>query len=117
MNNVYYRTQQAANYLEVSNQTFYKMIRNGVFKTVRLELSRGCGGKRAYEVALSELKSVKDIRDKKRNKHVVVEQPVVEAKQPLIDTEMVKMLEDLECTFAWQADLMKRILQKVKESL
>lgn len=59
---MYLRTPEATRFLGVSKQTLYKMIKSGVFKTARFEDRRGWGGHPAWEIAKSELVTVKAIR-------------------------------------------------------
>lgn len=81
-NDVYLRSNDAAEFLGVCKLTLLKMIHNGEFESVRLEETYGHRGGRAYEIAKSELVAKKAERlAKKMGKGLKKpDEPIVEEK-------------------------------------
>lgn len=121
MSDVYMRTDEAAKFLGVSKQTLYKMIKDKIFTTVRVESSRGFGGKPSWEIQRKELEYIKEWREanKALKKKKVVEQTIekpVEQKveEPVRDTDEIrKLLEDLKTAMVLQAECLGKLIEKL----
>ena len=113
---MYLRTEQAARFLSVSRGTLYKMIRDGVFTSVRQEASRGFGGKPAYEIAKAELEEVRAKRLGRKRKPVEIVEPIekVVEKTPDQDKEELrKLLQDLQTAMVLQAEVLGKLLERL----
>lgn len=116
----YLRTEDAAKFLGVTNQSIYNMIHDNVFNTVRLENSRGWGGKRAYEIRMDELNRIKAAREKYGRKWktyimVIEEQPDIESNPKM--EELIKLFSVLKMVSARQNELIGKIQTLMEEMI
>lgn len=112
----YLRTPDAAKFLGVCSATLYKMIKDGKFTTVRIEASRGFGGKPAFEIARSELETVKATREGRKVKKPVVEEPkkvvVDEAKERRV-REIQMALKNVQASMKLLSECIGDLVEKL----
>ena len=116
----YLRTEDAAKFLGVTNQTIYNMIHDNVFDTIQLEDSRGWGCRRAYEIRMDELRKIKTAREKYGRRwkaYIMIVDGESELEQNPKMEELVKLFSVLKMVNARQNELLGKIQMLMEEMI